>query len=804
MMDKIPTPLRGLTASEVRQRIARGESNYFKARVGRTYIQILRDNLFNVFNMLLFVLLLIVLISQDYFTVLFAGFSVVTNSLIGTIQEILAKRKLNELASLAPQKVDVLRDGARQTVLNQQVVKDDLIFITPGDRLVVDGVILEADSLEIDESHLTGESDAVYKTPNDPVTSGSFCIAGSGIMQATRVGAHSTANKLTAVAKTYKVTLTPTQRYIAVIVRFTLLVLFVLGPMVFMAGINTEIGFLNTVRNMVVFTTSLVPQGLILTAILALSIGAIKISRHRTLIQRINAVESIANVTVLCFDKTGTLTQNKLFVNEIIPISSQFYEDIANDLRIYIGNLSHQNTTATAIAHFLDIHPQDNFPQKEYEIPFTSGRKWGAMVFREAIFVLGAPERVLKPNHPAHAQVTDLSAAGLRVLAFARAELPPLPDYPLDTETVQPVALIVIRDEIRENINEILASFIAQNVRPKVISGDNIQTVKAVATLAGMNVQQAYTGAELDAMNESHFAEAVSEADVFARVEPDTKRRIIQSLREQGEYVAMVGDGMNDVPALKAADVAIVMNDGAQISKDVADIVLLDNNMSTLPLAFKEGTEITQTLYGTAKLFLAKNFYNTLLFVFVLVMALPFPVTAIQISWSGFGPINMPGGFMALGLLRPQFIKSFRRDVLDYVIISGFFGAGGMALMFLVAFWSFDLKQAQYAMTLFMTLYSLNISLNVCGIDMWNPSTYRLYPIGTFVILAFTFGTMAVAMLVPQIFQFYLPPIELMVLVISLFMLVTILTKRTMRQRLLLHQIYTLANDDGESPHLRL
>ncbi|HRF96514.1 MAG TPA: HAD-IC family P-type ATPase, partial [Aggregatilineales bacterium] len=362
MIDKIPTPLHGLSTNEVRQRMNRGESNYFKARVGRTYIQILRDNLFNVFNMLLFVLLLIVLISQDYFTVLFAGFSVVTNSLIGTIQEILAKRQLNKLASLAPQQADVLRDGVRQTIINQQVVKDDLIYITPGDRLAVDGFIVEADSLEIDESQLTGESDAVYKAPNDPVTSGSFCIAGSGIMQATRVGSHSTANKLTAVAKTYKVTLTPTQRYIAVIVRFTLLVLFVLGPMVFMSGIMTNISFLNTVRNMVVFTTSLVPQGLILTAILALSIGAIKISRHRTLIQRINAVESIANVTVLCFDKTGTLTQNKLFVNEIIPISSQFIDDIANDLRIYVGNLSHQNTTATAIAQHLDIHPEDTFP----------------------------------------------------------------------------------------------------------------------------------------------------------------------------------------------------------------------------------------------------------------------------------------------------------------------------------------------------------------------------------------------------------------------------------------------------------
>jgi cation-transporting ATPase E len=804
MMDKKESPLRGLSANDVRQRLARGESNYFKARVGRTYIQILRDNLFNVFNMLLFVLLLIVLISQDYFTVLFAGFSVVTNSLIGTIQEILAKRQLNKLAGLAPQQADVLRDGVRQTILNQDVVKDDLIYIVPGDRVVVDGFIVEADSLEIDESQLTGESDAVYKAPNDPVTSGSFCIAGSGIMQATRVGSHSTANKLTAVAKTYKVTLTPTQRYIAVIVRFTLLVLFVLGPIVFMSGIMTNIPFLNTVRNMVVFTTSLVPQGLILTAILALSIGAIKISRHRTLIQRINAVESIANVTVLCFDKTGTLTQNKLFVNEIIPISSQFLDDIANDLRIYVGNLSHQNTTATAIAQHLDIHPEDTFPPKEQEIPFTSGRKWGAMIFREAIFVLGAPERVLTPENPANAKVAELSAAGLRVLAFARAELPPLPDHPLDTETIQPVALIVIHDEIRPNIHETLASFIGQNVRPKVISGDNVQTVKAVAGLAGMNVSLAYTGVELDAMDDLAFAVAVKESDVFARIEPDTKRRIIQSLREQGEYVAMVGDGMNDVPALKAADVAIVMNDGAQISKDVADIVLLDNEMSTLPLAFKEGTEITQTLYGTAKLFLAKNFYNTLLFVFVLMMSLPFPVTAIQISWSGFGPINIPGGLMALGLLRPQKIVSFRRDVLDYVIISGFFGALGMGLMFLVAFWSRGVIQAQYAMTLFMTLYSLNISLNVCGIDLWSPPTYRLYPLATLIILLLTFGTMTAAMLIPQVFQFYLPTGELLLLVMSLFLLATILTRRTMRHRLLLHQIYSLASDDGQSPHLRL
>ena len=411
-----PTNLTGLTDGEVQERIARGDVNVFEERGGRSYLAIIRHNLFNVFNLMLFALLLIVLLSQDYWTVLFAGFSVITNSIIGTSQEINAKRKLNELANLAPKQVQVIRNSELMTINNEEIVKDDLIRLSPGDRVVVDGLIVKSDSLEIDESHVTGESDAIYKNVDDVMKSGSFCIAGSGLMIATQVGAQSTLNQITASAKVYRNTLTPTQQKIAAIVKITLTVMFIFGPMVFINGYLLEIGFINIVKNTIVFTTSLVPQGLILTSTLALTIGAVKITRHKTLIQRVNAVESMANVTVLCFDKTGTLTENRLKVDEIIPLNGFTVEQIELALQTYVSNLAHRNTTAEAIAEQVTL--SDDVPQKLTEIPFTSARKWGAMMFDGENYILGAPECVLGNNHPMMDDVTNYSQQGLRVLGF--------------------------------------------------------------------------------------------------------------------------------------------------------------------------------------------------------------------------------------------------------------------------------------------------------------------------------------------------------------------------------------------------
>jgi cation-transporting ATPase E len=752
----LDTTLQGLSTPDVQTRQAQGKDNRFKARVARTYPQIIRENVFNLFNIVLFSLLIIVLMLGDYSTVFFAGFSVVSNTFLGMIQEMNAKRRLDRLATLSEQRVRALRDGRWQEIAMREVVLDDVLWIEPGDKLVVDGVVIKADSLEMDESLLTGESDAVFKEVGSEVFSGSFCLAGSGVMRATRVGAESNINKLSSIAKQYKRSKTPTQVYIDIVVEITTLVMFVLVPMVFVAGYLAQIEFLQAMRNAVVFVTSLVPQGLVLVAILSLTIGAIKISLKRTLIQRVNAVESLGNATVLCFDKTGTLTKNQLEVTEVIPLSDVQGDALYRPLMAYLLALAHRNRTAAAVLEHVQARTapaNGTTPAKLREVPFTSGRKWGAIVFANATYALGAPERLLSDTATLE-RVVALSNEGYRVLAFVKI------DGTLDEANVraqaQGIALIALSDQPRENIQETLASFKADNIALKVISGDSLETVRAIANQSGMGVTQGYTGAQIEAMSDGELDNVVEEANLFARIEPHSKQRIVSALQRRGHYVAMVGDGVNDVPALKQANLAIVMNDGTQISKDIADIVLLDNAMSTLPLAFKEGREITQTIYGTMKLFLVKNVYNVLLFIFVAFMSLPFPITPVQISWSTFGTVNMPATLVAVAILRPSFMRRFRDDVLEFIFTGGFIGA--VMLAFLYAYVYFyegrDVVAARTAVTLFVTFYGAWLVCVVMGMDFYRPHTLWERRRLLLIMLGFTLMTVFAMYAIPSLFEF--------------------------------------------------
>jgi len=293
-------------------------------------------------------------------------------------------------------------------------------------------------------------------------------------------------------------------------------------------------------------------------------------------------------------------------------------------------------------------------------------------------------------------------------------------------------------------------------------------------------------------MRAGEFAEAIQAAHVFARVDPDTKRRIVQGLRDGGDYVAMVGDGVNDVPALKAANLAVAMNDGAQVSKDIADIVLLNNAMSTLPLAFAEGTETTQTLHGTTKMFLAKDMFNTLVFLFTLLMGLPFPITPIQISWASFATTNISGGLIALGLLRPAPIKNFRDDVLDYFVIAGVTGGVGLAFANLVVFTYTDRETARHAMTLSFMLYQLTILWHMGGIDPLRPRTLISNPLVIAFSVLLSILTIGAALLFPATFEFQLPPWEIVGFVLVVHALLMVLVSVGLRNRGLLHRFYTL------------
>ncbi|MBZ0284721.1 MAG: cation-translocating P-type ATPase [Anaerolineae bacterium] len=802
----------GLTSAQVAERVKRGETNAFKARVGRTYWQIVRDNVFNLFTIVLGSLLIVVIILRDPATAFFAGFSLVTNSILGMYQEVTAKRKLDSLAALAATDIAVMRDGQRVNIPISQIVKDDVLPIEPGDKLVVDGRILESDALEIDESQLTGESDAVFKEVDSEVYSGSFCIAGSGLMVATKVGKDSTVNNLSTIAKVYKNVLTPTQKRIAAMIEVTVVIMLIIIPMLFLASYLSGQSLLDNVRNLVVFVSSIVPQGLVLTATLSLTIGAITISRFQTLIQRVNAVESMANVTVLCFDKTGTLTRNLLTVSEIIPLGGEKAEALNARLLRYTDSLSHRNRTAAAVADYLKqpspLAPlphgegnktnteealSKNGAEKLKEIPFSSARKWGAVVFPDETLIMGAPERILpKDDRGYSAHASELAAKGLRVLAFASASEAP-PDGHLDGKA-EPLALIVLSDQIRDDIQDTLNAFHEQNVKLKVISGDNLETVRSIALASGLDVQQSYTGDQLDAMNDPELEGAVGQANLFARIEPDTKRRIIAALKRQGEYVAMVGDGVNDVPALKEAHLAISMNDGAQISKDVAEIVLLNNAMSTLPKAFEEGKMITQTIFSTMKLFLTKNYYNIVLIFFIGFMTLPFPTTPIQISWITLGTVNLPATLIAFKLLRPQYMVQFRRDVMDYILIAGTIGAVTLALLYAVVYFATerDFLAARSAVTMFIALYGTLIYFNVHGVELLRPRTlvehWRITVAGVVVVVV----TMIVPYFFAELFVFIPPTPEIWLLIIVVFLLTAVLVYVFTQYRHLINQLWAL------------
>lgn len=797
--------VKGLTSAEVTQREKRGQTNNFKARGGRTYIDIVRDNVFNIFNVVLFTLLLVAFLFGDYGTVFFSGFSVFTNTVLGLVQEVQAKRKLDRMAALAAGKVKVWRDGQLRQIPMTHVVLDDVVVVEPGDRIIVDGVILHSDSLEVDESQLTGESDAVFKNIDDPIYSGSFCIAGAGLMTATKVGAESTVNKLSSIAREYTRHHTPTQRKLLALVEVSVLAMFVFAPLLLLAGWRSDEPALGLVRNEVVFVTSLVPQGLLLVATVSLTIGAVKISRHKTLIQRLNAIESMANVTVLCFDKTGTLTQNKLAVTEILPLDGQPITQIKQDLQRYIQSLSYQNRTAGAVAEYLlaeSTHTGDVAALKEHEIPFSSGRKWGAVSFADSTLVLGAPERII--NDAAIMRHTqELSAQGMRVLAFAEA-VGALDGQSHINTLCKPAALIVMSDQIRSDINTTLEDFRQLNVKLKVISGDNIETVKSIASSSGIPTDRAYTGEELEAMTPIEFEEAVIESHVFARIEPDTKRKIVIALKRRGEYVAMVGDGVNDVPALKAADLAVVMNDGTQISKDVADIVLLNNAMSTLPMAFREGREITQTIFGSIKMFLAKNAYNFIMFLLIGFAAMPFAITPAQVSISAFGTVNMPATLIAFGIMRPKYIGHFRRDVLDYILTVGFIAGICVTVLFGVTYIGSneDLRLARSLATVFVSLLGMMIVWNVQGVEISNLKSFREHWLVVLISSVVTLLTILAFYALPDLFEFRPPDPSttdgwlLIGFITALFLLCMMLIDVNMRKRGVLTQLWLLVQND--------
>jgi cation-transporting ATPase E len=681
------SPLHGLTEEEAARRRAAGLSNYAPLKTSRSYGRILLDNVFNFINNVLFVLGITLLALGRYLDAIISVGVVVANSIVGVVQETRAKHTLDRIAILNRPKATVVREGREIEVDPSEIVQGDTLFAQSGDQIVVDGPMLGEGFMEMDESLLTGESDVVRKEPGDLLLSGSFVANGSGYYLAEKVGAESFAIRITAGAKAFRRVLTPLQRRVHLVVRSLLLVVVYFEIMVIVKSLVDNIPFVEGVRMSTVIV-GLIPNGLILSIAVAYALGAVRMAGKGALIQQANSVESLSNVDVLCTDKTGTLTTNNIRFQALEPLGLP-EEELKQALADYALNASGRNRTSDALREAFGGRER----QMDDEILFSSARKWGAVSFTDpglrGTFVLGAPETVkplLAPGSDTGTMAEEWTAHGFRVLLFAYspepARLSNETGDPQPPSGLEPAGVICLSDELRPKVEETLDGFRGAGVEIKVISGDNPNTVAALAKQAGFaDDLKVLSGAEIEAMEPGHLADAAEETTIFGRVTPDQKEALVEALRSRGHYVAMIGDGVNDVISLKKANVSIAMQGGTQAARGVADMILLGDSFGALPYAFKEGQRIVNGMLDILRIFMVRILFKSLLILSTAgLMGFPFAprqssllsflaagIPAVALAyWAPFGaggqgslfrqlfrfavPATIPLGLMALGV----------------------------------------------------------------------------------------------------------------------------------------------------------
>jgi cation-transporting P-type ATPase E len=643
-----PSQLQGLSEQEVTARRQRGMGNNVRLETSRSYAQIIRANVFTFINSVLFgigvVLVLLGLYTDAFLSVGIAFMNVV----VGLVQELRAKRALDKIALLTRPKALVLRDGQERTIDPTEIVVGDILRVSAGDQIVVDGRMLGEGRMDVDESLLTGESDLIAKHPGDPVYSGSFCVTGSGCYEAEKVGMESVANKLTAGARAFRQVKTPLQTDIDFVVRLLLALATGMALLFGIAAVISQSPLTETAKIASV-VTGLIPNGLFFMISIAYAMGAVRMAGQGALVQQSNAVESMSNINVLCLDKTGTLTANRIHLRETLPL------DIDNDsfrriLGIYAASTLSGNRTSDALHEAL----QGERLTLAEEIPFSSARKWSAISFDSpalsGVYVMGAPE-MLRPHLKAVVLPDDVIQAwsdqGLRVLLFAyRSEVTPLyradeqPQLPAD---LIPMGVVSFSDELRAEAESTLKGFAEAGIGLKIISGDNPQTVAALAKQAGLNGDiRVVSGTELDAMSPAEFVEVVEASTIFGRITPQQKEKLVDTLRSRGHYVAMIGDGVNDVLSLKKAQIGIAMQSGSQATRGVADIVLLNDSFAALPPAFQEGQRIINGMLDIMRLFLSRVAYQTLIIIAVAIIGAGFPITPVHQSLLSLFTVGIP------------------------------------------------------------------------------------------------------------------------------------------------------------------
>ncbi|HEY7226372.1 MAG TPA: HAD-IC family P-type ATPase [Micromonosporaceae bacterium] len=650
----------GLTEAEVQARHEQGLANVVGHGQTRTVWSILRANVFTRFNAIIGVLLAVVLVFGPIQDALF-GLVIVVNSAVGVIQEVRAKRKLDALALLEQAPVRVRRDGVPIEVAPSDVVVDDIVLLTAGEKVPVDGTVVESAGLELDESLLTGEADPIAKRIDDAVRSGSFVVAGSGAFVAVSVGDDAYANRLVANVRRFELSHSELMAGINRILRVIQWVILPLGILLVISQLLSAGSFSDAMVGTVAGIVPTVPEGLVLLTSVAFAVGAVRLARRRCLVQELPAIEMLARVDVLCLDKTGTLTAPELELEQIRTAPGQDEERARGALAAMARIEDQPNATMRAIID--EVKPADGWATSA-TLPFSSTRKYSAATFEDrTAWCIGAPEVVLAPGQPLRAEADELAAQGLRVLALAELTEAVLPAKAA-LGPVRPVALVVLRQRLRPEAAQTMRYLTDEGVALKIFSGDHPAAVGSVAAAAGVAGAQSPVDARTLPADPQELEPELTSHSVFGRVTPEQKQVFVDVLQSAGHTVGMTGDGVNDALALKSADLGIAMGSGSPATRGVAKVVLLDNSFATVPHVLAEGRRVLGNIERVASLFLVKTMYSLVLVALVGLAHVPFPLLPRHTTLVGSLTIGIPGFFLALAPNSERFRPGFITRVL--------------------------------------------------------------------------------------------------------------------------------------------
>lgn len=647
----------GLTQAEVEERIADGQVNAIQDSSNRSVKDIVMGNTLTFFNFINIVLLALVLSVRSYKNMLFI-FIIIANTLIGIFQEIKAKITLDKLKILTVSHVDVIRDGVKKSVTVSELVKDDVILLKSGGQIPADGVILDGE-VDVNESLLTGESDSIHKTCGSKVLSGSFVTSGKAMCLLTEVGHDCYMEKLSSEAKQFKRYKTELQRNLDTILKFISIIIVPLGIILFakqywISGSTYEQAALDTVAAVL----GMIPEGLVLLTSVALALGAVRLARRSTLVRELFCIETLARVDTLCLDKTGTITEGHLCVQGEESVKEDI--DLEQLMGRMVGALGDENETFQALRQHYKRNQSAN---TKLVLPFSSERKFSGVVFEgEGTYLMGAYQFIFPQADPAVLEkIAEYASQGLRVLTVAHSPNE-MTDYTL-AEGFEIVGFVFMTDVVRKNAPDILGYFEEQGVDLKVISGDDPVTVAAIAARAGLKDADKYIDATTIHTDEE-MEDAILKYSVFGRVTPKQKQQMVRLLKQNGRTVAMTGDGVNDVLALKDADVSIAMASGSEAAKNTANLVLLNSDFASLPHIVNEGRRVINNIKAAASMFLIKTGFSVLTALLTIIVGQNYPFQPIQLSVINGCAVAIPTMLLQLEPSFQKVNKHFFREVL--------------------------------------------------------------------------------------------------------------------------------------------